>query len=115
MSTPTSMITAEEMCMWLMSDHTNTNTTLLNTTPINTLLQRQTPSTVCRIQGSHMRLVRTTRGVKRACLLYTSDAADDLLCVDLGGRRIIKKKKIKNHKNRICTKHIRCNLGIQTK
>ena len=25
------------------------------------------------------------------CLLYTSDAADDLLCVDLGGRRIIKK------------------------
>src|SRR5450756_3253482 len=22
----------------------------------------------------------------RACLLYTSDAADDLLCVDLGGR-----------------------------
>src|SRR5665213_3355043 len=27
-------------------------------------------------------------GVVR-CLLYTSDAADDLLCVDLGGRRII--------------------------
>src|SRR5659263_627154 len=30
---------------------------------------------------------------KVSCLLYTSDAADDLLCVDLGGRRIIKKKK----------------------
>src|SRR5450756_3220703 len=29
----------------------------------------------------------------KGCLLYTSDAADDLLCVDLGGRRIIKKKK----------------------
>eukprot|EP00657_Telonema_sp_P-1_P012675 TRINITY_DN9373_c0_g1_i1.p1 TRINITY_DN9373_c0_g1~~TRINITY_DN9373_c0_g1_i1.p1 ORF type:complete len:100 (-),score=15.16 TRINITY_DN9373_c0_g1_i1:12-311(-) len=29
-----------------------------------------------------------------SCLLYTSDAADDLLCVDLGGRRIIKKKKL---------------------
>src|SRR5665811_1500748 len=28
-----------------------------------------------------------------ACLLYTSDAADDLTRVDLGGRRIIKKKK----------------------
>mgnify|MGYP007068840916 CR=1 FL=1 len=27
-----------------------------------------------------------------ACLLYTSDAADDLLCVDLGGRRVIQKK-----------------------
>ena len=30
--------------------------------------------------------------LSKACLLYTSDAADDLLCVDLGGRRIIKKK-----------------------
>ena len=27
----------------------------------------------------------------RACLLYTSDAADDTPCVDIGGRRIIKK------------------------
>ena len=27
------------------------------------------------------------------CLLYTSDAADDLLCVDLGGRRNIKKSR----------------------
>src|SRR5450756_2311661 len=30
------------------------------------------------------------RAAAHACLLYTSDAADDLLCVDLGGRRIIK-------------------------
>ena len=29
----------------------------------------------------------------RACLLYTSDAADERSSVDLGGRRIIKKKK----------------------
>ena len=28
-------------------------------------------------------------GRLRVCLLYTSDAADDLPCVDLGGRRII--------------------------
>jgi len=28
----------------------------------------------------------------QSCLLYTSDAADDMQCVDLGGRRIIKKK-----------------------
>ena len=36
-----------------------------------------------------------------SCLLYTSDAADELLCVDLGGRRIIKKKNTlkKHHKN----------------
>ena len=33
------------------------------------------------------------------CLLYTSDAADDLLCVDLGGRRIIKKKNKKKKNN----------------
>ena len=32
-----------------------------------------------------------------ACILYTSDAADDLLCVDLGGRRINKKKKKKRY------------------
>src|SRR5450756_3170787 len=35
------------------------------------------------------------RGEVASCLLYTSDAADDLLCVDLGGRRIIKKKNNK--------------------
>src|SRR5680860_1696153 len=37
--------------------------------------------------------------IATACLLYTSDAADDLLCVDLGGRRIIKKKKKKKYLN----------------
>ena len=39
------------------------------------------------------------------CLLYTSDAADDLLCVDLGGRRIIKKKNPNQHI--ITSNHIR--------
>ena len=34
-----------------------------------------------------------------ACLLYTSDAADDLLCVDLGGRRIIKKQTYKTNRD----------------
>ena len=29
---------------------------------------------------------------RSACLLYTSDAADERSSVDLGGRRIIKKK-----------------------
>ena len=32
------------------------------------------------------------------CLLYTSDAADERSSVDLGGRRIIKKKTIKEKK-----------------
>ena len=31
--------------------------------------------------------------LSRRCLLYTSDAADERSSVDLGGRRIIKKKK----------------------
>ena len=31
------------------------------------------------------------------CLLYTSDAADERSSVDLGGRRIIKKKKTRDH------------------
>mgnify|MGYP007111971078 CR=1 FL=1 len=44
--------------------------------------------------------IATARGEQfthaHVCLLYTSDAADDLLCVDLGGRRILKKKKRHN-------------------
>ena len=32
------------------------------------------------------------------CLLYTSDAADERSSVDLGGRRIIKKKKREIHR-----------------
>ena len=32
-----------------------------------------------------------------ACLLYTSDAADERSSVDLGGRRIIKKKRSPGH------------------
>ena len=34
-------------------------------------------------------------GTSGSCLLYTSDAADDLHCVDVGGRRIIEKKNDK--------------------
>ena len=38
-------------------------------------------------------LRRTLLGQLQTCLLYTSDAADERSSVDLGGRRIIKKKK----------------------
>ena len=44
--------------------------------------------------------------MKSNCLLYTSDAADDLLCVDLGGRRIIKKNNIKKLAQKYQTKII---------
>ncbi|MCY7430041.1 hypothetical protein LKL54_15585, partial [Listeria monocytogenes ATCC 19115] len=41
-----------------------------------------------------------------ACLLYTSDAADELDGVDLGGCRNIKKKKKKNkYMHLLCENH----------
>ena len=46
------------------------------------------------------------------CLLYTSDAADDLLCVDLGGRRIIKKKNNKTPHTTQTMKHVKHNNDI---
>ena len=45
----------------------------------------------------------------KTCLLYTSDAADERSSVDLGGRRIIKKKKQRKPREEIyimCTGHI---------
>ena len=42
-------------------------------------------------------VVLFTVNQREACPLYTSDAADDLLCVDLGVRRIINKKKHNKH------------------
>ena len=43
--------------------------------------------------GSIMTPARISAVPWRTCLLYTSDAADERSSVDLGGRRIIKKKK----------------------
>src|SRR5450756_2131480 len=43
---------------------------------------------IARLVPAVQREIRESQS--RGCLLYTSDAADDLLCVDLGGRRIIK-------------------------
>src|SRR5680860_116700 len=49
----------------------------------------QSPRETVTISNRHQRHPSTVPSFP--CLLYTSDAADDLLCVDLGGRRIIKK------------------------
>ena len=38
-------------------------------------------------------LAKDKEDIFNACLLYTSDAADERSSVDLGGSRIIKKKK----------------------
>eukprot|EP00658_Telonema_sp_P-2_P062476 TRINITY_DN51154_c0_g1_i1.p1 TRINITY_DN51154_c0_g1~~TRINITY_DN51154_c0_g1_i1.p1 ORF type:complete len:213 (+),score=50.85 TRINITY_DN51154_c0_g1_i1:59-697(+) len=42
-----------------------------------------------------------TPNTHNICLLYTSDAADEEDSVDLGGRRIIKKKKNKNQEEEV--------------
>ena len=49
----------------------------------------------------------TSQGLFTNCLLYTSDAADERSSVDLGGRRIIKKK------NRTSTRRQRDNINAQ--
>ena len=46
-----------------------------------------------RDRGIDQRLVRAGVAQLAHCLLYTSDAADEGSRVDLGGRRLIKKKK----------------------
>ena len=62
----------------------------------NTVYKKQFPTgTWLEVKGLAVpgQLIEIDMEAHKACLLYTSDAADDLLCVDLGGRRIIKKKK----------------------
>ena len=44
------------------------------------------------IVGALEREVQVNVDMYKICLLYTSDAADERSSVDLGGRRIIKKK-----------------------
>ena len=67
----------------------------------NTLLQTSAiPGTCCyKMQGNipSANCFTEIQVVLSACLLYTSDAADERSSVDLGGRRFIKKKK-KNKK-----------------
>ena len=48
------------------------------------------------VLGAHQAVRR--RAQPQVCLLYTSDAADERSSVDLGGRRIIKKKNHGEHR-----------------
>ena len=64
-------------------------------------LKSASKSSICSLRGFAFETVRESIKSSfasrfRSCLLYTSDAADDLPCVDLGGRRSIKKKKHKH-------------------
>ena len=50
------------------------------------------PLADCNLKSGYVRVT--------GCLLYTSDAADERSSVDLGGRRIIKKKKTHDQERR---------------
>ena len=54
----------------------------------------------------HRRRRGTGTAAAGPCLLYTSDAADERSSVDLGGRRIIKKKK---NVDTVCNRHYKKN------
>ena len=62
-----------------------------NTRPADFFLPHPHPATTSSQAASANRSAHQRRS--STCLLYTSDAADERSSVDLGGRRIIKKKK----------------------
>eukprot|EP00656_Telonema_subtile_P045472 TRINITY_DN51721_c0_g1_i1.p1 TRINITY_DN51721_c0_g1~~TRINITY_DN51721_c0_g1_i1.p1 ORF type:complete len:129 (-),score=13.11 TRINITY_DN51721_c0_g1_i1:31-417(-) len=51
------------------------------------------PGTKARQYHTYASFSIITENINNTCLLYTSDAADEEDSVDLGGRRIIKKKR----------------------
>ena len=56
----------------------------------------------CAIRSRHTDGERGLPNAACTCLLYTSDAADERSSVDLGGRRIIKKKKEQSTRGAVC-------------
>ena len=56
------------------------------------VLQKNGIGRSCELRCHHKRNQQSCVEKDRNCLLYTSDAADERSSVDLGGRRIIKKK-----------------------
>ena len=58
---------------------------------------------ILRVVSTHLKKVKKNLNfcfaMMKNCLLYTSDAADERSSVDLGGRRIIKKKKKRNDRS----------------
>ena len=74
---------------------------LVRSRGLGDVYKRQTPERIDQVRGSmtssavvalRMRVKSVIDAPSEACLLYTSDAADERSSVDLGGRRIIKKK-----------------------
>ena len=65
------------------------------------ILKNQPDVTFLNLEMRYIGIIKGNVAPIGGCLLYTSDAADDLLCVDLGGRRIIKKKKNQKKKKHL--------------
>ena len=76
----------EQTAVYNMFDHNFIDYTV---TPYNM-------NATTRITATNCLLHKNAKGRSYDCLLYTSDAADERSSVDLGGRRIIKKKNKKN-------------------
>ena len=70
----------------LLSPAVSVNLNVAQATPLVSFLEGQ-------VLTSQVFDLNVIFGLLWVCLLYTSDAADDLLCVGLGGRRSIQKKK----------------------
>ena len=69
----------------------------------------QIPAFLCRQTSLIKAAAETGKVVNiKNCLLYTSDAADERSSVDLGGRRIIKKKNRKHKKKKKVSKEKSC-------
>ena len=63
----------------------------INSEPIKVKKKNKKDACIFLFLEPHINIIKNI-GIK-TCLLYTSDAADERSSVDLGGRRIIKKKK----------------------
>jgi len=67
------------------------------------LTPKNAPATAKKAEVKQAKVPSKTKKVdvvfdkKQFCLLYTSDAADDMQCVELGGRGIIKKQNTKHN------------------
>ena len=72
---------------WQLSGkHNDTKLRHVHTVYLNSFIYVEYKNSAFFKTGSHISRMKVY-----TCLLYTSDAADDMQCVDLGGRRIIKK------------------------
>ena len=75
---------------------------LVRSRGLGDVYKRQIQNIVCHLKGQtevegviaqRLAVRLAALAEDHSCLLYTSDAADERSSVDLGGRRIIKKKK----------------------